>query len=120
MNTSSDTTYNQPSEMMHIDSPSVPTHQLEDAPKTPQEVAYNLVDSVMGTQDPDGAADTSSASQVQDSLPGPHKRVEPESIQGIDMMDTEYLEVTDIPPIQELFASYAKSFPAPSKIGKST
>jgi hypothetical protein len=120
MNPCYETTNDQPSEMMDIHPSSVPIYQPDDAPKTLQEVAHSSVDSVMGTPAPDGAADTSSASQVQASIPAPHERVEPESIEGMESVDTENPEVTDISSIQKLFASYAKTFPAPSKIGNFT
>ncbi|KAJ4348023.1 uncharacterized protein N0V89_009395 [Didymosphaeria variabile] len=117
MDINSNMTFNEPSEMMDIEQPSMGIHDADDAQKTTQEVAFDMIDSVMGTPAPDGTTDKYSTPHVL--LTRPVSDETPKSIpaQGLDSTHAEYPEVTDIPSIQELFASYATSFPAPSKIG---
>ncbi|KAF2443681.1 hypothetical protein P171DRAFT_42444 [Karstenula rhodostoma CBS 690.94] len=119
MNINFGTTHNGPSEMMDIDPPDMATHQPEDAQKASQEIAHELVDSVMGTPAPDGAAHTPSTPQVLDTTLDLDETTEslvpPQDLQSNE--DPQYTEITHIPSIQKLFASYAKSFPASSEIG---
>lgn len=121
MNVNFGAAHNEPSEMMDIDAPDMATHRLEDAPKVSQEYVFNVVDSVMGTPAPDVAANIFTTPQAQGFIPVSDKTAEcavpPQDLESTE--DSSYPEVTDIPFIQTCFASYAESFPAPSKIGKS-
>ncbi|KAL1601538.1 hypothetical protein SLS60_006453 [Paraconiothyrium brasiliense] len=113
-------TYNESSEMMDIEQPSMRIHNAVDAQKTAEEVAFDMIDSVMGTPAPDGTADRYSTPHVLLTRPASEEMAESISAQGLDSTNTEHPEVTDIPSIQALFASYATSFPALSKLGKSS
>ncbi|KAL5420242.1 hypothetical protein PMIN06_000234 [Paraphaeosphaeria minitans] len=119
MNAISGATHNEPSELMDVGPPDMTAHQQDAIQKPSEEFAPIVVDSLMGTPTPDVAAEASSMNQVQVVVPVLGEATEPAVLpQYTESTENhEYQEVTDIDSIQTLFASYAKSFPAPSKIG---
>ncbi|KAL5386705.1 hypothetical protein DPSP01_004069 [Paraphaeosphaeria sporulosa] len=112
-------THDEPSVVMDIDPPDMTTHQPEAIHNQSEGFAPNVADSVMGTPIPDVAANASTT-EVHGLVPVSDETTEPVVLP----QDTEWIEdhayqvVTVSDSIQTLFASYAKSFPAPSKIGE--
>lgn len=124
MDTNSGTTDRDPSEMMEVDLPAKAAQQTEDPQKPLEQFAPSVIDSVMGTpahDEPAPVIPIPEDEQAEGNMPVPNEVAEPgEPVQEPASMDEpEYLEITEIPSVQDLFPSYAQSFPAPSKIGKS-